>query len=127
MRSILLERATCTDEHYNQVKDEIPFSDDLWDSTEDVPGHCVSTSIICPTKEFEDDFHSDLPLLMFLAVAAAFRFMILTFLAYNRFGQNSNQKQWKRTRNSQVRKGLCLTYLVTRLVSLVSLPTRQMV
>jgi class 3 adenylate cyclase len=70
---------------------EIPFSDYLRDSTEDVPGHCVYTFTVYPTKEFEETYHSNLPSLMTLVVALAFCLMILTFLAYDWFVQRHNQ------------------------------------
>jgi class 3 adenylate cyclase len=73
------------------MKVEIPFSDYLRDSTKDVPGHCVYTFTIYPTEEFEEDFHSDLPVLMFLVVAAAFGLMICTFFAYDWFVQRHNK------------------------------------
>jgi class 3 adenylate cyclase len=73
------------------MKIEIPFSDYLRNSTKDVPGHCVYTFTIYPTKEFQDEYHSRLPLIMFLVVAAAFCLMILTFLAYDWFVQRHNK------------------------------------
>jgi hypothetical protein len=75
------------DERYNHMEVEIPFSDYLRDSTKDVPGHCVYTFAVYPTKEFEDTYHSNLPVLMTSVVAAAFCFMILTFLGYDWFVQ----------------------------------------
>jgi class 3 adenylate cyclase len=71
---------------------EIPFSDYLRDSTKDVPGHCVYTFVVYPTKEFEDTYHSNLPVLMTSVVAAAFCFIILTFLGYDWFVQRRNEK-----------------------------------
>jgi class 3 adenylate cyclase len=70
---------------------EIPFSEYLRDSTKDVPGHCVYTFTVYPTKEFEDTYHSNLPPLMTMVVAIAFCLMIVTFLAYDWFVQRHNQ------------------------------------
>jgi class 3 adenylate cyclase len=73
------------------MKVDHPFSDDLRNSTKDAPGHCVYTFAVYPTKEFEDEYHTNLPLLMTAVVATAFCFMILTFLAYDWFVQRRNQ------------------------------------
>ncbi len=70
---------------------EIPFSNFLRDSTKDAPGHCVYTLTVYPTKEFEDGYQSNLPIILTTVVAAAFCFMILTFLAYDWFVQRRNQ------------------------------------
>jgi class 3 adenylate cyclase len=74
------------------MKVEFPFSEYLRNSTKDAPGHCVYTFTVYPTKEFEDGYHTNLPLQMTLCVAAAFCFMILTFLGYDWFVQRRNQK-----------------------------------
>jgi hypothetical protein len=79
------------DERYNHMKFEIPFSEYLRDSTNDVPGHCVYIITVYPTKEFENEYHSSLPIILTSVVAAAFFFMILTFLAYDWFVQRRNQ------------------------------------
>jgi class 3 adenylate cyclase len=79
------------DERYDHMKQEISFSDYLRNTTQDTPGHCVYTFAVYPTKEFEDEYHSNLPLIMTCVVAAAFLFMILTFLAYDWFVQRRNQ------------------------------------
>jgi class 3 adenylate cyclase len=79
------------DQSYNHLKIEIPFSEYLRDSTKDVPGHCVYTFTVYPTTEFEDEYHSNLPLLMTSVVAAAFCLMIFAFLAYDWFVQRHNQ------------------------------------
>jgi hypothetical protein len=76
---------------YNHMQVEIPFSDYLRVSAKDVPGHCVYTFTLYPTKEYEADYMSDLPFLMFLVVAAAFCLMICTFLAYDWFVQRHNK------------------------------------
>mgnify|MGYP000686093088 CR=1 FL=1 len=74
------------------MKVEFPFSQYLRNSTKDVPGHCVYTFAVYPTKELDDEYHSNLPVQLTLSVAAAFFFMILTFLAYDWFGQRRNEK-----------------------------------
>jgi class 3 adenylate cyclase len=79
------------DERYNRMKVEIPFSEYLRDSTKEVPSHCVYTITVYPTKEFENKYHTNLKFLMTWCVAAAFCFMILTFLAYDWFVQRRNQ------------------------------------
>jgi class 3 adenylate cyclase len=79
------------DERYNRMKVEIPFSEYLRDSTKKVPSHCVYTITVYPTKEFENKYHTNLKFLMTWCVAAAFCFMILTFLAYDWFVQRRNQ------------------------------------
>jgi class 3 adenylate cyclase len=76
---------------YNHMRVEIPFSDYLRNSTEDVPGHCVYAFILYPTQEYEENYTSDLPLQMFSVVGAAFCVMIFTFLAYDWFVQRHNQ------------------------------------
>jgi hypothetical protein len=73
------------------MKVEIPFSNYLRNSTEDVPGHCVYTIAVYPTKELEDDYHSNLPVILTSVVAATFCLMVLTFLAYDWFVQRRNQ------------------------------------
>jgi class 3 adenylate cyclase len=79
------------DERYNHMKVEIPFSEYLRNSTKDMPGHCVYTLIVYPSKELEDKYHSSLPLLMTLVVATAFCIMILTFLGYDWIVQRRHQ------------------------------------
>jgi hypothetical protein len=80
------------DERYNHMNIEIPYSEYLRISTKDVPGHCVYTITVYPTKEFENKYRSNLPIILTSVVAAAFFFMILTFLAYDWFVQRRNQK-----------------------------------
>jgi class 3 adenylate cyclase len=79
------------EERYDHMKVEIPFSEYVRDSTKDVPGHCVYTFTIYPTKEFERDYRSNLPVLMTSVVATAFFLMIMTFLAYDWFVQRRNR------------------------------------
>jgi class 3 adenylate cyclase len=79
------------EERYNPMKVVIPFSDYTRNSTKDVSGHCVYTFTVYPTKEFENKYHSNLPVLITSVVASAFCLMILTILAYDRFVQRRNQ------------------------------------
>jgi hypothetical protein len=91
LQALLAGNGDLHEESYRNMKVEIPFSDYLRDSTKDVPGHCAYTFTIYPTKEFEDEYHSNLPPLMTLVVATAFGLMIFTFLAYDWFVQRHNQ------------------------------------
>jgi class 3 adenylate cyclase len=79
------------DERYSHMKVDIPFSKYLRDSTKDVPGHCVYTITVYPTKELEDEYHSNIPIILTSVVAVTFCLMILTFLAYDWFVQRRNQ------------------------------------
>jgi class 3 adenylate cyclase len=79
------------DERYSHMKVDIPFSKYLRNSTKDALGHCVYTFSVYPTKAFEDEYHTSLPLQMTVVVSAAFCFMILTLLAYDWFVQRRNQ------------------------------------
>jgi class 3 adenylate cyclase len=91
LQAIYAGQGDLHEERYNHMKVEIPFSEYLRDSTKDVSGHCVYTFTVYPTKEFQDDYHSNLPVLMTSVVAAAFCLMILTFLTYDWFVQRRNQ------------------------------------
>jgi hypothetical protein len=48
--------------------------------------------VVYPTRELEDDYSSNLHLIMTIVVAATFVFMIVTFLVYDWFAQSRNSK-----------------------------------
>ena len=55
-----------------------------------MPGSCVYTIVLYATKEFEEEYNSNLPLVMTIVVAATFFFMIVTFQMYDWFVQRRN-------------------------------------
>jgi class 3 adenylate cyclase len=77
---------------FDSMKVEIPFSDFLYNSTKDAPSHCVYTFVVYPTKELQENYESNLHVVMTCVVAATFFFMIVTFLVYDRFVQRRNSK-----------------------------------
>jgi class 3 adenylate cyclase len=78
---------------YDNMEVVIPFSDFLYpDTTPDAPGHCMYSFYVYPTRALEDDSHSNLPVILTIAVAVAFFLMAVTFYMYNRFVHRRNTK-----------------------------------
>jgi class 3 adenylate cyclase len=71
----------------------VPFSDYTRpELTMKAPGHCIYSFHIYPTKEFEDDYHSSLPIVLTVVVASTFFVMVATFFLYDWFVHNRNNK-----------------------------------
>jgi class 3 adenylate cyclase len=71
----------------------VPFSDyTRLELTMKTPGHCIYSFHIYPTKEFEDDYHSSLPIVLTVVVAATFFIMVAAFFLYDWFVHRRNNK-----------------------------------
>jgi len=57
-----------------------------------VEGHCFYSFHIYPTQSFEDEFTTNLPFLVTIAVAALFGVVAIAFLVYDFFVSKRNQK-----------------------------------
>ena len=79
---------------YNQTEVVIPFGGDQFSqhAKEPVPGECRYSYHIYATQAFEDDHRSNLPWALTLVVAATFALMIITFLVYDTFVRQRNEK-----------------------------------
>ena len=76
---------------YNYTHVELPFDDYI--SREDrVPGECTYSFHIYATQAFEDEYRSSLPLVLTMVVGATFCVMIITFLVYDLFVRQRNDK-----------------------------------
>uniref|UniRef100_A0A7S3L1G7 Phosphodiesterase n=1 Tax=Amphora coffeiformis TaxID=265554 RepID=A0A7S3L1G7_9STRA len=67
---------------YDFQRKDIPF----------VEGHCFYSFHIYPTQSFEDEYKTDLPILVTVAVAALFGVVAIAFLVYDFFVLKRNQK-----------------------------------
>jgi class 3 adenylate cyclase len=71
----------------------VPFSDYTRpELTMKTPGHCIYSFHVYPTKEFEDDYRSSLPIVLTVVVASTFFLMAVTFFLYDWFVQRRNVK-----------------------------------
>ena len=81
------------DPKYDKYEEVAPFYsfDDL-DIAVDTPGHCVFSFHIYPTDTFEDEYKSELPVILAVVVGSTFFFMLATFMTYDWFVQRRNRK-----------------------------------
>jgi hypothetical protein len=71
----------------------VPFSDYTRpELTTRTPGHCIYSFHIYPTKEFEDDYRSSLPIVLTVVVASTFFIMVAAFFLYDWFVHRRNNK-----------------------------------
>jgi hypothetical protein len=71
---------------------EIPFNSFNESTNLDAPESCVYTIVVYPSKEFEEEHNSNIPLVMTIVIAFTHFIMIVTFLIYNWFVQRRNNK-----------------------------------
>ena len=76
---------------YSDTHVELPFEDYI-QRDERVPGECTYSFHIYATRDFEDQYRSKLPLVLTCVVAATFCIMIFTFLIYDGFVRQRNDK-----------------------------------
>jgi hypothetical protein len=78
---------------YDYTEVELPFGDYIQrDVNERVQGECTYSFRIFATKDFEDEYRSSLPIALTLVVTTTFAFMIFTFLVYDGFVRQRNNK-----------------------------------
>jgi class 3 adenylate cyclase len=71
----------------------VPLSEHtLSEMTMKTPGHCIYAFHIYPTKEFEEEYRSKLPIALTVVVASTFMLMIVTFFLYDWLVHRRNNK-----------------------------------
>jgi class 3 adenylate cyclase len=71
----------------------VPLSEHtISELTMKTPGHCIYSFHIYPTKEFEEDYRSNLPIALTVVVASTFLLMIVTFFLYDWLVHRRNKK-----------------------------------
>jgi hypothetical protein len=70
----------------------IPFYDTHFVESGKAEGHCQYSFYIYPTGAYQDQFHSDLPIFLTIALALVMLSMLLTFLMYDYFVWRRNDK-----------------------------------
>ncbi|CAB9511155.1 Receptor-type guanylate cyclase gcy [Seminavis robusta] len=81
------------DPAYTHTEAVLSFRDPtLPDDAQQVPGECEYSYHIYATKDFEDDFKSNLPWALTLVVASTFAIMIVAFIIYDLFNNKRNKK-----------------------------------
>lgn len=78
------------DPRYNYTEVELPFGE--YDDDETVEGECRYSYFIYATKEYEERYRSNTPWVLTFVVAATFTLMISTFLVYDNFVKQRNNK-----------------------------------
>jgi len=70
----------------------VPLSKYRYEETKSVEGHCVYSFHLYSSSEYECESETDLPVIFTVAVAVIFTAMALTFLVYDRFVRQRNNK-----------------------------------
>jgi hypothetical protein len=71
---------------------EIPFENAANNETDSKTGSCAYKFVLYPTRTFEDEYRTSLPLVMTLIVGCIFAVMASTFFLYDCFVQRRNAK-----------------------------------
>ena len=80
------------DTTYDDTEVVIPFGNYFDETYEPVDGECLYEYFIYSTKEFDDQYHTMLPLTLTLVVALTFALMIVTFVVYDIFVSKRNKQ-----------------------------------
>lgn len=94
-RAFFLGEGDLHDERYSNMEVVIPFERFKRNETAltaNTTGHAVYSFSVYPSSTFEDDYRSNLPIIMTVIVASTFILMALTFFAYDFFVQRRNNK-----------------------------------
>ena len=81
------------DTKYDKYEEVIPFYN-LDDEEEllNTPGHCLYSFHVFPTEELEDEYRTNLPVALTIAVASAFAFLAVVYFVYDLYVNRRNQK-----------------------------------
>jgi hypothetical protein len=79
---------------YDKQKKTIDFAENYYDPdlTSQVDGHCQIFLDVYPTKAFEEEYDSSLPIVFTMIIASLFAIMAVIFIVYDSSVQNHNNK-----------------------------------